>query len=208
VTTTPPDAAARATVMSETDTFSVHYSAPHPPRKSSPTYVRAHHDVVYVKLTPCWICGLIPNEKGKFDSPSMVNETHHNVIEESAFLAVDIAKVEADEPAWDWTKVDPLDNATFYNAGDADAAMLCVCSVHHRATRPLPDHRSVLGVGIHHIPYPVWILQRYVKAEYPLFVADDSQPFNPAVHLHPNVAAHVALAKATQQAIGGTRPGG
>jgi hypothetical protein len=195
---TPDD---RATSLAETDTWTAHYSAPHPPRKSSPVYVRAHHDLIYVKLTPCWVCGLIPGPTGKFDDARLVNETHHDVIEEASFMAVDVTKVEADEPAWDWTKVDPHDNATFFNAGDADSAMRVICSVHHRATKPQPDHRGILGVGIHHIPYPVWVLQRYVKAEYPLFVQDDgAASFDARVHLHPNHAEHARLACAARAA--------
>lgn len=191
----------RATELHETDDWTVHYSAPHPPRKSSPVYVRTHHDLVYVKLTPCFVCGLIPNHQGKFDDARLVNETHHNLIEEAAFMAVDVARVEADEPAWDWTKVDPHDNATFFEVGDAEQAMLVICSVHHRATKPQPDHRGILGVGIHHIPYPVWVLQRYVKREYPLFVQDDAAPsFDPARHLHPQHAEHLAIARAAHHA--------
>lgn len=186
----------KATSLHEVDDWTVYYSAPHGPRKSSPTYVRAHHDLVYVKLTPCWICGLIPNEKGKFDDLKMVNETHHDLIEHAAFMGVDVAKVEGDEPNWDWSKVDPHDNSTFYLAGDAAPAMKVICSVHHRATRPIPDHRGILGVGIHHIPYPAWVLQRYIKPEYPLFQADPSQSFNPDVHLHPNFTEHLAAAHA------------
>jgi hypothetical protein len=191
----------RPTSLHETDDWTVNYSAPHPPRKSSPVYVRAHHELVYVQLTPCWICGLIPDEKGHFASASMVNETHHNVIEDAAFMGVDIGKVEADEPAWDWTKVDPNDNATFFNAGDAGPAMKVLCSVHHRATRPLPDTRGILGVGIHHIPYPIWDLQRYVKPEYPLFQADNSTAFDPAVHLHPDHQKHAAMALAVKAQV-------
>jgi hypothetical protein len=192
---------ARATSLHETDDWTVHYSAPHPPRKSSPVYVRTHHDLVYVKLTPCWVCGLIPNHEGKFDDKRLVNETHHAVVEEAAFMGVDIGKVEADEPTWDWSKVDPNDNSTFFEAGDAESAMLVLCSVHHRAMKPQPDHRGILGVGVHHIPWPVFLLQRYVKPEYPLFVQDDSVPsFDPGKHLHPEHAKHARIAHAAKRA--------
>jgi len=190
----------RPTSLHEDNDWTIFYSAPHPPRKASPVYVRTHHDLVYVKLVPCWVCALIPDHTGHFQEKdpggvAYVNETHHDHIEDADFMGVDIKKVQADFPDWDWSKVDLSDNATFFNVGDAESQMRVICSVHHRATRPLPDHRGILGVGIHHIPYPIWQLQRWQQEPYPLFQLDHSASFDPQKHLHPKFAEHLARAK-------------
>lgn len=195
----------RSTQLHEVNDWTAQYSAPHPPRKSSPLYVKTHHALVYVKLTPCDICALLPDHTGKFVEKdpggiAYVNETHHNHIEDADFMGVDIKRVMADFPNWDWTKVDLSNNATFFNVGDAEAQMRVICSVHHRATRPLPDHRGILGVGIHHIPYPIWQLQRWQQPQYPLFVPDNSAGFDAKKHLHPKFAEHLARAQDAAQA--------
>lgn len=68
-------------------------------------------------------------------------EIHHNIIEYSASTEVDWEKVKKDFP--NVTSIDDLDQ------------MLPLCTKHHR--KP--------GFGIHNMEYPLWILQKYMKAD-------------------------------------------
>jgi hypothetical protein len=126
-----------------------------------------------------------------------INETHHDHIEDADFMGIDITLVMKDFPDWDWSQVNPKDNRTFFNVGDAEKAMRVICNLHHRATRPLPDFRGILGVGIHHIPFPIWQLQRWQSNEFPLFREGDPKTinFDPAQHLNLKFEKHLAMAQ-------------
>jgi hypothetical protein len=70
-------------------------------------------------------------------------EIHHNIIEWSAATEVD------------WEKVKTETKAPFFSDPDTRINMQALCEKHHR-------HK---GFGIHLVPYPIWILQKYMKEE-------------------------------------------
>jgi hypothetical protein len=115
---------------------------PHPPRKSSSTYTRTHHHLVYVMDAPCWICGIRHSQGGAM-------ETHHYRFEWASQFGLDLAKVEADFP-------DLTDQAKLAEWVDSEGNMLVLCATHHRAQLE----------GIHMITYPAWLLQRYQGDEF------------------------------------------
>ncbi len=124
---------------------------PHPPRKSSRTYVKTHHHLVYVLDAPCWICGVRHSTGGAM-------ETHHYRFEWASQFGLDLTKVEADFP-------DLTDRAKLAEWVDSEGNMLVLCAVHHRAKYE----------GIHEITYPAWLLQRYQGAEF-AFIEQHAAP--------------------------------
>ena len=115
----------------------------HPPRTESALFARTKHHLIHVLDTPCWICGSRESR-----------EVHHAYVEWAFSEAVDWEKVKADHPGFDWS--------TFTAAEDfIDSAyqMRVLCAEHHRGK----------DRGVHMIPQPVWIIQKYVKDGFRLF---------------------------------------
>jgi hypothetical protein len=141
---------------------------PHPPRKSSHTYLRTHHHLIYELDAPCWICGIRHSTGGAL-------ETHHYRFEWASQFGLDLAKVEADFP-------DLTDRQKLAEWVDSEGNMLVLCAAHHRGKL----------TGIHEISYPAWLLQRYEgegfsfidqhavpKPHTALFANGDAQPSGP-----------------------------
>lgn len=126
----------------------------HPERAESALYRRTHHDLCVTRNIGCWICGVKHSE-------GVHTETHHFFCEWAAMGAVDWAGRFAQEAKWmfnpqsghnihplfDWDRV-AKDPTIFV---DSMHNMIVLCPVHHRD--PVK--------GIHHVPYPEWILQRF-----------------------------------------------
>jgi len=70
-------------------------------------------------------------------------EIHHAIIEWSA------------DTETDWEKVKEYYKAPFFGDPDTRLNMMALCEKHHR-------HK---GFGIHTTPYPIWILQKFMKAD-------------------------------------------
>ncbi len=139
---TPLAAPAGEHELRETLSVDVFYPD-HAPRKESNLFARTKHRLIEVLDTPCWVCG-----------SKAAREVHHMIIEWAFADAIDWSKVKADYPDFDW--------ATFKEPGDfVDSAynMRVLCATHHRGA----------DRGIHAIPYPIWLAQRYVKAGFVLF---------------------------------------
>jgi hypothetical protein len=126
----------------------------HPERKETARYRRTHHKLCVQEKTPCFICGTLTK-----------TETHHFFCEWAAAGAIDwlVFGKHAEKyfnpqtgtqigPAFDWKAVQK-DPETFV---DAPENMVVLCVDHHRSK----TH------GIHHVPYPEWILQRAAKSGY------------------------------------------
>jgi hypothetical protein len=124
---------------------------PHPPRTSSPTYVKTHHHLVYTLDAPCWICGIRHSQGGAL-------ETHHYRFEWASQFGLDLKKVEADFP-------DLTDETKLGEWVDSEGNMLVLCATHHRSKYE----------GIHEITYPAWLLQRYQGNEF-TFIEQHAKP--------------------------------
>jgi hypothetical protein len=110
------------------------YYPDHEPRTESSLFRKTKHQLVAVEDTPCWICG--SKEK---------REVHHFHAEWADANGIDWVKMRELHPNFDWS--------TFKEASDfidSPYNMMVLCEKHHRAQ----DH------GIHHLPYPDWIMQR------------------------------------------------
>lgn len=119
------------------------YYPEHEKRAETPLFRKTKHHLIKELDTPCWICG----SKDK-------REVHHNWIEEAYANAVDWSegsKIREDFPNFDWKNFkEPLDFV------DHEVNMLVLCEIHHRAH----------GKGIHHVPRPIWIIQRYMNKDF------------------------------------------
>ena len=127
--------------------YKVHFPH-HDPRKNSAIYNRTH---AHMRHMPCFICGKI------FEHV----ETHHFYIEKAAQNAIDwkvfgeFAKhcynIQTGEPLdqFDWSEV--AQNPDLFV--DSQLNMITLCKEHHTSG----------AYGIHHVPFPDWILQKFPK---------------------------------------------
>jgi len=125
--------------VKSTDSWDEYYPD-HVQRTESSLFRKTKHHLVHVLDTPCYICGTKENR-----------ESHHKFIEWAFANAVDWDKVKEDHPDFDWS--------TFKSAEDfvdSEYNALILCSKHHRA----PNH------GVHHMPYPNWLIQKYVRDDF------------------------------------------
>jgi hypothetical protein len=137
-------------VQEETNTHKIHYPD-HPPRKETPEYIRTHKMLCIEKNMPCFICGKTHHE-------GCQTETHHYFCEYAAMNAIDwIAFGEKAKTLYnpqtgenigsmfDWKEVQK--NPTIFVDSPQNMVVLC------------PDHHRSSYCGIHHVPYPEWLLQ-------------------------------------------------
>ena len=124
----------------------------HDPRKNSAIYTRTHK---HMKHMPCFICGKT-NEKDNINV-----HTHHFYIEKAAENAIDweVFGKFADTcynfqtgeslAQFDWVEV--AKNPDLFV--DSEQNMIVLCQEHHTSA----------ARGIHHVPFPDWILQKFPK---------------------------------------------
>lgn len=119
----------------------------HPPRTESTTFAATRRKLIESGLGECYICGC------KDDL-----EAHHWHVEWAFAEAVDWDKVKSLHPSYDWTGFKTAEDFV-----DHEYNMVVLCEKHHR-------HKNH---GIHNLPYPIWIMQKHVKAGFQLFGPDD-----------------------------------
>lgn len=138
----------------------------HPPREESDLYKATHHDLVNVKDTACFICGVTKStlhDPNKNPHGAKDIETHHFKCEWSLSNAMDWTKMRELYPDFpDWEKVDVTDPSTYFNFIDHPYNMLVLCDVHHRSN----FH------GIHAVEHAVWLAQKCVRSDFTFI--DDS----------------------------------
>jgi len=131
----------------------------HEKRKESSTYRKTHHSMCVDKNIPCFICG--KTQQGSHISL----ETHHFYCEKAAQNAIDWLKfgefakncynIQTGEyigNKFDWSKVE--ENPDIFV--DSEYNMIVLCKEHH-----------ISGTkGVHHVPFPNWILQKYPKDDF------------------------------------------
>jgi hypothetical protein len=112
----------------------------HAQRKESALFAKTKHHLVHEKDTPCFICGT--KEK---------REVHHFHLEWAYAEAVDWDKMKELHPTFEWSSFKEAKDFV-----DSEYNMLVLCEKHHRGE----DH------GIHMLPYPIWIAQKYLKKDF------------------------------------------
>jgi hypothetical protein len=133
---------------------------PHGPRASDPYYPifeAAKRHLVHVLGVGCWIGGAtlaqitagLPAGHRCLGAKQL--EAHHAVAEFAGLNAVDWQKVAADFP-----QVGIHSDADFLRFAESEGGLSILCDKHHR-----------LGnTGIHAVTYPVWLLDRYARADW------------------------------------------
>jgi hypothetical protein len=132
--------------------YVVHYPA-HEPRKNSAIYNKTHKKM---KDLPCFICGKTNEADG------IHVETHHFFVQKAFQNVIDWKKFgdfadkcqnlhtgELMGTHFDWEEV-ALNPDLFV---DSPFNMVVLCKEHHTSG----------GRGIHHVPFPEWIAQKFVK---------------------------------------------
>jgi hypothetical protein len=120
----------------------------HEPRTESSLFRQTKKHLVEELDTPCWICG---SKEGR--------QVHHYFLEWSLANACDFNKLKLDHPNFpDWNKIDQNNPDTYVNFVDSPYNMMVLCQEHHTGT-----NQNGKGYGIHYVPLPIWVFQKYVK---------------------------------------------
>jgi hypothetical protein len=127
------------------------YYPPHAPRKNSNIYNKTH---AQMKTQPCFVCG-------RTNADGIHVETHHYYCAKAFQNAYDWKKFGQFAqtcytpqglrlgPLFDWDEV-AADPDMFV---DSPHNMIVLCKEHHTSG----------GKGIHHVPFPDWIAQKFAK---------------------------------------------
>jgi hypothetical protein len=131
----------------EKEKFSIDILAPgHDKRTQSEVYVRTRK--AQLLITPrCWICQRTAEEVGQ------PLESHHMAVEwQFAKGNIDWEMVKKDFPHFAWDTFDPsADPYKFVDDMTVQGLILC------------KEHHTGKDTGIHFTPFPIWIMQRYLK---------------------------------------------
>jgi len=140
-------------IHEEKETLSVEVNIPgHAPRTELPIFERTRKLLIAAVEGKCWICG-------ETEDP----EAHHFPVERSLATAWDWVKFQEDCKAglwgerakgFDWSTFDPKDPYTFVDDMMVNGLLLC------------KKHHTGKDEGIHEIPHPLWVWQRYAPEGY------------------------------------------
>lgn len=137
-------------VHEERETLVVDVNLPgHDPRTTTALFRHTREQLIKREEGRCWICGRTAEESG------FPLEAHHSGIERSyATAPIDWEKVKLDFPNFDWVSFDESKPLDFVDNMLAQGLLLC------------KDHHTHPETGIHTVPWPIFIMQRYLKAGY------------------------------------------
>lgn len=210
------------------------YTAAHPPRKDSPTYVAARKVLMNTRRGGCMVCGGVPD----MSHPEMTSiadshglQDHHGggVYVKDVLVALNLfgtewslgfsadPKVVAQMVANLNVVLEALGEPT-YAAPITDTASVMayvdstynanvkLCAPHHvgRMDRPSKDANGHEAVGIHEIPFPIWLGQMTCEwarwdmwAGTPGTIAVAPNPDGGVVVLHAHPAHHPGIDRGT-----------
>ena len=148
----------------EKETLSVDINIPeHEVRgAATPLFTRTRKALIERENDRCWVCGRPPAESGH------PNEAHHHPAERCFADMIDwkLFSVDAIAGHWgpyaqgfDWacffgSDGEPMDVYKFVDDMTVNGLLLC------------KDHHTVADSGIHTIPYPIFLAQKYGKEGY------------------------------------------
>jgi len=151
----------------------------HPKRKSTPEYEKTHHSLVFIKDTPCFICGIKQStltgiKNGTIDPKTNTlgvkfMESHHLFVQDSLADAVDIEtlqKIVNDDDNQPLSliikdvlkKANIVDHDSLMKFVDSEENMIILCDVHH-----------VGFGGMHNTSFNYFIIQKFILPDYVLF---------------------------------------
>ena len=142
------------------------YTPGHEARITTPLFTKTRKQLIERESGRCWICHGTAEETGH------PLEAHHHPIERSLANMIDwglfkndciMGKWGANAQAFKWEDFDPANPYSFVDDMMVNGLLLCK-----------GDHTQ-LDSGIHTLPFPIWIAQRYAKEGY---------QFSPAEVIH------------------------
>ena len=136
----------------EKNTLSVDVFIPgHSPRKATALFERSRKHLLERDGGRCWVCGCTAEETGH------PIEAHHYPIERSFAEMIDWSEgsqIRKDFPSFGWGSFDESDPYTFVDDMNTNGRLLC------------KQHHTAKDEGVHDLPEPVWLAQRYGKEGY------------------------------------------
>lgn len=145
-------------IHEEKETLVVEVNIPgHEARTTTTLFLHSKKTLIAREGGRCFICG------GTAETTGHPLEAHHHPVERSLANMVDwalfMSECEAGmwgphAQAFDWSKFDPADPYSFVD--DMTVNGLLLCKAHHTGK----------DEGIHDMPYPLWIAQKYGQEGY------------------------------------------
>ena len=142
----------------ERETLSVDVELPgHDPRTTTSLFTRTRKALIERDGT-CWICGCA-------DAHDAPLQAHHYPVERSLATAWDWPRFIRDckagawgahAQAFDWDRFDPANPYAFVDDMTVNGRLLC------------EPHHIGRDEGIHDLPHPLWVWQRYAPEGYKL----------------------------------------
>lgn len=142
-------------VHEEKLTLTVDVNIPgHDPRTTTPLFLHTRQELIRREGGRCWICQRTAGEVGQ------PLEAHHYPIERSLAEMIDFERVKKDYPRFNWHDFDPANPYTFVDDMTVNGLLVC------------KDHHIGKNQGIHALPHPLWVAQRYGKEGYQFSAAE------------------------------------
>lgn len=129
----------------------------HTDRVETPIYRETREQLIERESGRCWVCGCTEQESGH------PLQTHHHPVERSLANMIDWPRFIADAKAghwgphaqdFDWDSFNPEHPYTFVDNMLVNGRVLC------------RDHHIGSDEGIHMLPFPLWVAQRYAREGY------------------------------------------
>lgn len=139
-------------IHEEKETLSVDINIPgHDPRVCTPLFRKSRQHLIEREGGRCNVCGRTAEESGH------PLEAHHFPIERSMAEMIDWSpgsQIRKDFPNFGWGSFDEADPYTFVDDMNVNGLLLC------------KGHHTGKDEGIHAIPHPLWVAQKYGKEGY------------------------------------------
>ena len=136
----------------ERNTFQVDVNIPgHMPRVTTALFRKSRLHLIERDSGRCWVCGCTAETTGH------PIEAHHYPIERSFAEMIDWApgsQIRRDFPSFGWGSFDESDPYAFVDDMNVNGRLLCKA------------HHTGKDEGVHALPEPIWLAQRYGKEGY------------------------------------------
>jgi hypothetical protein len=143
-------------IHEEKETLSVEINIPgHDPRTTTALFTRTRKQLIEREGGRCFICNATAEQSGH------PLEAHHHPIERSLAEMIDWERFKTDAQSGYWgahIQAFDWDNFTDWTqfVDDMTVNGMLLCKPHH----------TVKDSGIHTLPFPLWIAQKYAKEGY------------------------------------------
>lgn len=139
-------------IHEEKNTFQVDVNIPgHDPRVTTPLFEKSRKHLLLREGGRCWVCNCTSEETGH------PLEAHHYPIERSFADMIDWgpdSQIRKDFPSFGWGSFDEAHPYSFVDDMNVNGRLLCKA------------HHTGKDEGVHDLPEPVWLAQRYGKEGY------------------------------------------